>query len=110
VDRVVPVRWSAPEVISSSLAHGGGAIYKQASDVWAYGVVLYELYSLGRKPHEHLRDNLAVIEFVTVQRGTLGRPDNCPDQDFSLMKRCWSYNYSQRPTMTEIVSYFDFLM
>ena len=96
-DRLVPARWTAPEILSGK----GG--FQRASDVWSYGVVLFELHSLGAvsQPYAGM-SNAEVVEFVVQKRGTLTKPTKCPAQDYSLMKQCWAYIPEQRPAMHEV--------
>ena len=95
--RPVPTRWTAPEILSATSA------YVRASDVWSFGVVLFELHSLGsvKEPYEGLTD-AQVIELVVKKRGTLPQPPECPTQDYKLMKQCWAYIPDHRPSVDEI--------
>ena len=68
-DTPLPVRWSPPE----ALLHGR---YTSFSDVWSFGVVLWELFSMGLRPYAEL-SNLEVIQFV--QKGKrMDCPPHCP--------------------------------
>ena len=76
----IPVKWTAPE----------GLLHKKfstASDVWSYGMVLFEIWSVGRQPFEHL----SIDETITrLQSGQcLAPPPGCPREVYKLMVECW---------------------
>uniref|UniRef100_A0A914DG32 receptor protein-tyrosine kinase n=1 Tax=Acrobeloides nanus TaxID=290746 RepID=A0A914DG32_9BILA len=75
--RLMPVRWMAPE----SLKDGK---FTMKSDVWSYGVVLYEMLTLGQQPYAGL-GNDQVFNYIGVQRRVLLRPTDCPDFWFVRM-------------------------
>lgn len=74
----MPVRWMAPE----SLKDGK---FTMKSDVWSYGIVLYEMLTLGQQPYAGL-GNDQVFNYIGVQRRVLLRPTGCPD--FWCVTRC----------------------
>ncbi|NXP74536.1 INSR protein, partial [Ramphastos sulfuratus] len=89
---LLPVRWMAPE----SLKDG---VFTAYSDVWSFGVVLWEISSLAEQPYQGL-SNEQVLKFV-MDGGYLDQPDNCPER--LLMQMCWQYNPKMRPTFIEII-------
>ncbi|NXD97426.1 INSR protein, partial [Chaetorhynchus papuensis] len=91
---LLPVRWMAPE----SLKDG---VFTTYSDVWSFGVVLWEISSLAEQPYQGL-SNEQVLKFV-MDGGYLDQPDNCPERLHSLMQMCWQYNPKMRPTFIEII-------
>ncbi|KYQ48889.1 Proto-oncogene tyrosine-protein kinase ROS [Trachymyrmex zeteki] len=78
---LLPVRWMAPE----SLVDG---VFTSQSDVWAFGVLMWEITSLGQQPYP-ARNNLEVLHYVRAG-GRLPKPLNCPPTLHQLMLRCWS--------------------
>lgn len=78
---LLPVRWMAPE----SLVDG---VFTSQSDVWAFGVLMWEITSLGQQPYQ-ARTNLEVLHHVRAG-GRLPKPLNCPPRLHQLMLRCWS--------------------
>ncbi|NWT37078.1 INSR protein, partial [Rissa tridactyla] len=91
---LLPVRWMAPE----SLKDG---VFTTYSDVWSFGVVLWEISSLAEQPYQGL-SNEQVLKFV-MDGGYLDQPDSCPERLHSLMQMCWQYNPKMRPTFIEII-------
>lgn len=92
---LLPVRWMSPE----SLKDG---VFTTNSDVWSFGVVLWEIATLAEQPYQGL-SNEQVLRFV-MEGGLLEKPQNCPDMLFELMRMCWQYNPKMRPTFVEIIS------
>ncbi|XP_011687300.1 PREDICTED: proto-oncogene tyrosine-protein kinase ROS isoform X2 [Wasmannia auropunctata] len=78
---LLPVRWMSPE----SLVDG---VFTSQSDVWAFGVLMWEITSLGQQPYP-ARTNLEVLHYVRAG-GRLPKPLNCPPTLHQLMLRCWS--------------------
>lgn len=93
----VPVRWAAPEVLFESL-------YSTKSDVWATGVVFWEVFSRGARPYATLTDEETAV-FVT-EGGRLERPSTCAHNLFSLMKSCWKPLPTDRPSFAAIYEKF----
>uniref|UniRef100_A0ABD2XMG2 Tyrosine-protein kinase receptor n=1 Tax=Trichogramma kaykai TaxID=54128 RepID=A0ABD2XMG2_9HYME len=92
---LLPVRWMAPE----SLQDG---VFSSFSDVWSYGVVVWEMCTLASQPYQGL-SNEQVVRYV-LEGGVMEQPDNVPDRVYALMRHCWRHKASNRPTFTEIVS------
>ncbi|XP_044749880.1 insulin-like peptide receptor [Coccinella septempunctata] len=91
---LLPVRWMAPE----SLADG---VFSSESDVWSYGIVLWEMVTLAEHPYQGM-SNEQVLKFVTT-RGRLGRPKDCPNVLWEIMEVCWEHKPSKRPPFIGIV-------
>uniref|UniRef100_A0A3Q0SZM0 Tyrosine-protein kinase receptor n=1 Tax=Amphilophus citrinellus TaxID=61819 RepID=A0A3Q0SZM0_AMPCI len=92
---LLPVRWMSPE----SLKDG---VFTTMSDVWSFGVVLWEIATLAEQPYQGM-SNEQVLRFV-MEGGLLDKPDNCPDMLFELMRMCWQYNPKMRPSFLEIIN------
>ncbi|XP_056432279.1 tyrosine-protein kinase TXK isoform X1 [Gadus chalcogrammus] len=89
-----PVKWSPPEVLHFSK-------YSSKSDVWSFGVVMWEVYSEGRIPFEN-HSNQEVVE--NISRGVrLYRPHRATSQIYNTMYRCWHETPLGRPTFSELL-------
>ncbi|KAM9240253.1 proto-oncogene tyrosine-protein kinase ROS [Leptosomus discolor] len=90
---LLPVRWMAPE----SLIDG---VFTNRSDVWAFGVLMWEILTLGQQPYPGF-SNTEVLHYVR-SGGRLESPNNCPDDLCDLMARCWAQEPHNRPTFSYI--------
>lgn len=80
-ERLLPIRWMSPE----SLLDG---IFNSQSDVWSFGVLMWEVMSLGQQPYFTMT-NIEVMNYL-YEDGRLLKPFNCPLRLYELMLRCWS--------------------
>ncbi|KAG5890005.1 hypothetical protein JTB14_032628 [Gonioctena quinquepunctata] len=90
--------WMAPEVIKNST-------FSKASDVWSYGVLLWELLT-GETPYKGI-DTLAVAYGVAVNKLTLPIPSTCPQPWRELMEKCWESDPHNRPSFELILDDLD---
>ncbi|XP_046670353.1 tyrosine-protein kinase transmembrane receptor Ror-like isoform X1 [Homalodisca vitripennis] len=90
---LLPVRWMPPE----SILYGK---FTTESDVWSYGVVLWEIYSYGLQPY-YGYSNQEVIDMIRC-RQLLPCPEDCPSRMYSLMMECWHEAPVRRPHFPEI--------
>uniref|UniRef100_A0A3P9K1L7 Mitogen-activated protein kinase kinase kinase n=1 Tax=Oryzias latipes TaxID=8090 RepID=A0A3P9K1L7_ORYLA len=86
--------WMAPEVIKLSL-------FSKSSDVWSFGVLLWELLT-GEVPYREI-DALAVAYGVAMNKLTLPIPSTCPEPFAQLLTECWSPNPHSRPSFSSIL-------
>uniref|UniRef100_A0A3Q3FNK7 Ephrin type-A receptor 8 n=1 Tax=Kryptolebias marmoratus TaxID=37003 RepID=A0A3Q3FNK7_KRYMA len=97
----IPIRWTAPEAIAFRK-------FSSASDVWSYGVVMWEVMSYGERPYWNLT-NRDVIK--SVEEGyRLPAPMGCPAALHTLMLDCWQKDRNQRPRFCQIVTVLDKLI
>ncbi|GFN85474.1 tyrosine-protein kinase receptor [Plakobranchus ocellatus] len=90
---LLPVRWMPPEAI----LYGK---FTTDSDVWAFGVVLWETFSYGLQPYYGF-SNQEVIEMIR-SRQILACPEDCPARIYGLMVECWHEMPARRPPFREI--------
>ncbi len=88
----VPLRWLSPEALS-----GRFSVY---SDIYAYGVLLWEIFSYGARPYGDLINS--VVAKHILERQLLQRPEKCPEWVYTLMKQCWNQQPSKRPLFHSI--------
>ncbi|XP_017836989.1 activated Cdc42 kinase-like isoform X1 [Drosophila busckii] len=95
VNLKLPIAWCAPECINYLR-------FTNASDVWAYGVCLWEMFSYGFQPWAALTglQILEAIDAPNYQR--LEQPDCCPREYYTLMMKCWQDDAAKRPKFSEI--------
>ncbi|ESO86644.1 hypothetical protein LOTGIDRAFT_51609, partial [Lottia gigantea] len=90
---LLPVRWMPPE----SIMYGK---FTTDSDVWSFGVVLWEIFSFGLQPYYGF-SNQEVIEMIR-SRQLLPCPEECPARIYGLMVECWHEMPNRRPPFREI--------
>jgi serine/threonine protein kinase len=90
------IKWEAPEVWSRP----GKRLFSRASDVFAFGVCLYEMF-VGREPWKELRGNDAVVAAVRGGR-QMSIPSDVDPVAVELMRRCWARDPASRPSMREL--------
>ncbi|XP_030041729.1 ephrin type-A receptor 8-like [Microcaecilia unicolor] len=97
----IPIRWTAPEAITFRK-------FSSASDVWSFGVVMWEVLAYGERPYWNMT-NQDVIN--SVEEGyRLPAPMGCPSALHQLMLDCWQRNRNERPRFSQIVSILDKLI
>ncbi|XP_050552588.1 focal adhesion kinase 1 isoform X3 [Spodoptera frugiperda] len=84
----LPIKWMAPESINFRR-------FTSASDVWMFGVCMWEILMLGVKPFSGVKNNDVIGKLENGER--LALPPRCPPRLYSVMSRCWAYEPSQRP-------------
>uniref|UniRef100_A0AAZ3Q3F0 receptor protein-tyrosine kinase n=1 Tax=Oncorhynchus tshawytscha TaxID=74940 RepID=A0AAZ3Q3F0_ONCTS len=89
-----PVRWMALE---SLLNHD----FSSASDVWAFGVTLWELMTLGQTPYVDI-DPFEMAAYLK-DGYRIAQPINCPDELFAVMACCWALDPEERPKFQQLV-------
>lgn len=92
---LLPIRWMAPENLSDG-------VFTSDSDVWSFGVVLYEILTLAEVPYQGFSNN-EVLTHV-LHKGMLNIPRNCPENIQKIMEKCFKWRPNDRPTFMEIVS------
>ncbi|XP_058063474.1 protein sevenless [Anopheles bellator] len=97
---LLPVRWMSPE----SLVDG---VFTSQSDIWSFGVLLWEIMTLGEQPYQ-AKNNIEVLNHVR-EGGHLDRPKVCPDEMYELMQCCWQFSPDERPTFRTCVEMLELL-
>ncbi|XP_040279195.1 ephrin type-A receptor 2 [Bufo bufo] len=97
----IPIRWTAPEAISYRK-------FTSASDVWSYGIVMWEVMSYGERPYWEM-SNQEVMKAIN-EGFRLPAPMDCPSAIYQLMMQCWQQERNRRPKFPDIVSILDKLI
>ncbi|CAH0753254.1 unnamed protein product [Bemisia tabaci] len=97
VNLKLPIAWCAPECISYLR-------FTSASDVWAFGVTLWEMFSYGFQPWAALTGHqiLEAIDEPNLQR--LEQPECCPKEYYSVMLKCWQHDPNKRPRFVDLMN------
>ncbi|XP_067422822.1 macrophage colony-stimulating factor 1 receptor [Emydura macquarii macquarii] len=95
----LPVKWMAPESIFD-------CIYTVQSDVWSYGILLWEIFSLGKSPYPGMLVNSKFYSMVK-QGYQMARPDFAPMEMYHIMQACWHLQPTQRPTFDQICHFIQ---
>ncbi|XP_061756352.1 tyrosine-protein kinase SRK2 [Nerophis ophidion] len=101
----LPVKWTAPEAIRSN-------IFTIKSDVWSFGILLYEIMTFGKMPYPDM-SNFQVLQKVP-QGYRMPRPQNCPKEMYDIMMDCWKDDEHERSTFEtlqwKLEEFFDLNM
>ncbi|XP_063137169.1 fibroblast growth factor receptor 2 isoform X10 [Rattus norvegicus] len=94
----LPVKWMAPEALFDR-------VYTHQSDVWSFGVLMWEIFTLGGSPYP----GIPVEElFKLLKEGhRMDKPTNCTNELYMMMRDCWHAVPSQRPTFKQLVEDLD---
>ncbi|XP_029474174.1 tyrosine-protein kinase ABL2 isoform X2 [Rhinatrema bivittatum] len=93
-----PIKWTAPE----SLAYNTFSI---KSDVWAFGVLLWEIATYGMSPYPGI--DLSQVYDLLEKGYRMEQPEGCPPKVYELMRSCWQWNPSERPSFSETHQAFE---
>ncbi|XP_067932204.1 tyrosine-protein kinase CSK-like isoform X2 [Watersipora subatra] len=93
-----PIKWTAPEALRNNT-------FTSKSDVWSFGVLLWELYSFGRNPYPRIPqgDVMALVE----KGYRMESPESCPREIFTIMSDCWSLDAKARPDFRILLPKFE---
>uniref|UniRef100_A0A8C5K1U3 Tyrosine-protein kinase n=1 Tax=Jaculus jaculus TaxID=51337 RepID=A0A8C5K1U3_JACJA len=83
-----PVKWYAPECINYYK-------FSSKSDVWSFGVLMWEAFSYGQKPYRGMKGSEVTAMLEKGER--MGCPAGCPREMYELMNLCWTYEVEKRP-------------
>ncbi|KAH8334890.1 hypothetical protein KR074_000800 [Drosophila pseudoananassae] len=97
----LPIKWMAPESLQEKF-------YDSKSDVWSYGILLWEIMTYGAQPYPTINAEELYGYLVSGQR--MEKPAKCSMNIYILMRQCWHFNADDRPPFTEIVEYMDKLL
>uniref|UniRef100_A0A667GTQ2 Protein tyrosine kinase 7 (inactive) n=1 Tax=Lynx canadensis TaxID=61383 RepID=A0A667GTQ2_LYNCA len=92
----VPLRWMSPEAILEG-------DFSTKSDVWAFGVLMWEVFTHGEMPHGGQADD-EVLADLQAGKARLPQPEGCPSKLYRLMQRCWALSPKDRPSFSEIAN------
>ncbi|KAM8779159.1 tyrosine-protein kinase Fer isoform 1-T4 [Rhynchonycteris naso] len=89
----IPIKWTAPEALNYGR-------YSSESDVWSFGILLWETFSLGVCPYPGMTNQQAREQ---VERGyRMAAPQHCPEEISKIMMKCWDYKPENRPKFSEL--------
>jgi len=98
---VLAVRWAPPEAIS-----GRRRWVPELSDVWSFGVLLWEAYTRGFVPYDLLQSDEVVAAHV-CGGGRLDQPAGCPDAVYGVMRACWAQRPQERPSFATLAAWLQ---
>ncbi|XP_053365240.1 tyrosine-protein kinase receptor [Clarias gariepinus] len=96
---MLPVKWMPPEAFLEG-------IFTCKTDTWSFGVLLWEIFSLGYMPYP-CKTNQEVLEFVT-SGGRMDPPKSCPGPVYRIMTQCWQHCPEHRPNFSAILERINY--
>lgn len=91
----LPFKWMAPE----SLEH---QIFNTKSDIWSFGIVLWEIWSYGAQPYSESKSPQHHYQLLVKGEHML-QPKDCPASIYNIMQECWQLDAKHRPTFSQLV-------
>ncbi|KAH8383986.1 hypothetical protein KR009_011626 [Drosophila setifemur] len=98
----LPIKWMAPESLQEKF-------YDSKSDVWSYGILLWEIMTYGAQPYPTIMSAEELYSYL-MSGQRMEKPAKCSMNIYILMRQCWHFNADDRPPFTEIVEYMDKLL
>ncbi|KAK3558359.1 hypothetical protein QTP86_017231, partial [Hemibagrus guttatus] len=98
----LPVKWMAPESIFE-------CVYTVQSDVWSYGILLWEIFSLGQSPYPNMLVDSKFYKMIKCGY-QMSRPNFAPPEMYTIMKTCWNLEPTERPNFSKIVQLIERLL
>ncbi|KAH9492329.1 Fibroblast growth factor receptor 1 [Bulinus truncatus] len=89
----LPLKWMAIESLRDR-------IFTTQSDVWSFGILLWEIVTMGASPYPNVA--LADLYFVLSTGYRMDKPSNCSDELYAIMRSCWEDESTDRPTFTQL--------
>ena len=93
----IPLKWYAPESIERCR-------FTSKSDVWSYGITLYEMWSYGEIPYGE-KNGVELYEFIKSGK-RLSQPKDCLNSTYEIMMKCWEWNEEYRPSFEDLAKIF----
>ncbi|KAL5250255.1 hypothetical protein ACHWQZ_G016104 [Mnemiopsis leidyi] len=93
---MVPIKWMAPEALTFGR-------YTSANDVWAFGILAWEVFSFGALPYQHLTNQQVMVNICKGER--LDRPHLCPEGLWEVLLKCWADKPDERIMFTAILAF-----
>ncbi|KAL0123417.1 hypothetical protein PUN28_005742 [Cardiocondyla obscurior] len=99
--RQLPIRWMSPEAISEH-------VFSSKSDVWSFGIVLWEIGTLGSFPYASIQDD-KLLGYLIRDKCRLACPNMIPQDIYKIMCSCWNTDPQDRPNFAQLVLDFNIL-